>query len=201
MISKMVKSVLRARRGVASASLVFPLPPAEQYDPKRIDIAEWHRLPIDRRAPVRSVAMVDVVHDRVYVLVIDVVAGQALWQIQASLAQLGLIYSGMSGDDAHARGTLVVSARLLPRGQSLGGGGVARRSLGVQDLEPPLEGDDCTPQPEVPGDHTGGTGSPGMIARASLYSDLQTSLVAAIEVQVIDGEGNEQDALLVSPEL
>ena len=201
MISKMVKNVLRSRRGVASASLVVPLQPAEQYDPKRIDVVAWHRLPIDRRAPVRSVAMVDVVHDRVYALVIDVIAGQALWQIQASIAQLGLIYSGMSGDDATVRGTLVVSTRLLPRGGSLGGGGTARRPLGAQNLDRLLDENDCPPAPEVPGDHTGGTGSPGMIARASLYSDLQTSLVAAIEVQVTDGDGNQQGALLVSPEL
>ena len=73
----MLTNLAKSRYGLASARVVFTLP-STGLDPKPIGIQQWHGLPVDERAPVRSVAMVDVVGDRFLALVVDTASEDVL---------------------------------------------------------------------------------------------------------------------------
>jgi hypothetical protein len=94
----------------ATTGLLLPLPTGRLGNPVSISLDEWGYLPIDERAPVRSVALVRVLGDDFIVLVVDTVAEKLRWQIAVSRANLVRVYDGMlSETGGQPRGTSIVS--------------------------------------------------------------------------------------------
>ncbi len=201
MFSDKVKSVVQSRRGTASASLVFPLPAVEHNYAAAIELRRWLDLPIDRRAPVRSVALVEVVGERFLALVVDTVAARPRWLVEGDRTELSRLYEGMLGEDGGARRTLVISAPQLTR--SLTPVKIAEEVLAIVIG---FDQDDCDPpviMAAVPSQDPGG-GSPGvtvgsdLVVQAQVQSDLASGLSDAMQVQITDAHGGTQGALLVS---
>ena len=189
----MLTNLARSRFGLASARVVFTLPSTD-LDPKPIGIQQWHRLPVGERAPVRSVAMVDVVGDRFLALIVDTARGRELWLIVGHTSRLGLLYEGMLVN-AHERATLVMSAPLRERLKPLPfPAGQAEQLAAVSDP------DHCESPVVLAAVHGGypGGGSPGMVVTASVVSDVVAGVEDGDESQLQDGDST-QDVLVVSP--
>jgi len=58
MFSDKVKSVRQSRGEAVSSRIAFPFPAVEHGYAALIELDRWLRLPIDRRAPARSVVFV-----------------------------------------------------------------------------------------------------------------------------------------------
>lgn len=188
----MVTNLARSRYGLASARVVFTLPTAG-LEPQPIGIQQWHRLPVHERAPVRSVAMVDVIGDRFVALVVDTLHGKELWLIVGHTSRLSLLYDGMLVG-SQERGTLVMSARLRSRLKP------NPFLAGDADRGQPGDPDHCESTisvREVHGSYPGG-GSPGIVVTASVVADVLTGLDDGAQGELRDGDST-QSVLVVCP--
>jgi hypothetical protein len=217
MFSDKVKSVRQSRGEAVSARIAFPLPRVEHSYAAVLEIDRWLALSIDRRAPVRSVALVEVVGERFAALVVDTLAAQPRWLVQGYRSQLSQLYDGMLGDDGQDRGTLVISAPNLV--SSLTPVWFRREVLALvigfdpDDCDPPImiaavpsqDPDDCDPRIQaaaVPSQDPGGgppgvTVDPSVVLQAQLLADLSSGLSDAMQVQITNARGGIQGALLV----
>jgi hypothetical protein len=119
-LSPVMKDVAQPSQSNASLGLLFPLSTAKADGPAYIGLNDWLHLPIDERAPIRSVAMVDLVGDRFSAVVIDTVADLPRWWIDEPRESIALLYEGMLGESgAPSRGTMIVSAPRSPAGAPL----------------------------------------------------------------------------------
>jgi hypothetical protein len=188
----MMKHVSKSRHGLGTARLLLPLP-TELRAPDPIDIVRWYGLKPDERAPVRSVALFDVVGHKLFALIVDTVDGQPKWLVVGETSQLALLHDGVLGDWAHLRGTALLSVRLPPRL-------VKRYPVAQRRFEKagaPAVEDNCSPHPlaeAVRGDYPGG-GSPGVVVVVSVVSDVIAGFSDSSSVEVTDGNGGNQDAL------
>jgi hypothetical protein len=90
---------------------LLPLPEMEVAGAVHISLEEWLARPIDVRAPVRSIAMVEVANDVFIAFVIDTVADLPRFRVRGSMASIAQLYEGMrSAPDAPSRGTVVLAA-------------------------------------------------------------------------------------------
>jgi hypothetical protein len=116
--SKIMEGLVEHLQNPASFSAQFPEFPAKgaaQGNTPTVDrimLKDWLNLPIDRRAPKRSVAMVDIRDGQFTAVVIDTVADLPRFWIQEPLASIALLYEGMSGAPGESleRGTVILAA-------------------------------------------------------------------------------------------
>lgn len=212
MFSDKVKSVRQAPGEAVSARIAFPLPTVEHSYAALIGLERWLDLPIDRRAPVRSVVFVEVIVEHFLALMVDTLAARPRWLVQGDRSQLSLLHDGVLGGEGRARRALVISAPDLVR--SLTPAHVHREVLDVvvgfshEECDPPLRiAYECDPPmvlaAALPGREPGG-GSPGvtvdpsLVLQAQVLADVTGGLSDATEVQITDAQGCTQGALLVS---
>jgi hypothetical protein len=81
LLSPTMKDVVQSSQSNTSPGLLFPLSTVEVKAPTLISLDAWLRLSDDKRAPIRSVAIVDVMRDRFIAVVIDTVADLPLWRL------------------------------------------------------------------------------------------------------------------------
>lgn len=98
-----------------SAEVLVPLAAASEGEgaEQRTDVSlkEWFRLPIDERAPVRSVALVELYGDEFEAVVMDTDGGRERWRIVAPARELAMLSAGMGcldGDEFSERLTMTV---------------------------------------------------------------------------------------------
>jgi hypothetical protein len=116
--SLIIEGLVQHLQDPDSKEVEFPRFPAKSDPPggipplDRILLEKWLGLPIDRRAPKRSVAMVDVRNGRYTAVVIDTVADLPLFWIEEPLASIARLYEGMGGavGEPLDRGTVVLAA-------------------------------------------------------------------------------------------
>jgi hypothetical protein len=114
--SKIMDGLNKHLQDSASVSPVFPQFP--KNDPPgdiplvHISLKEWLALPIDRRAPRRSVAMVDIRDGGFTAVVIDTDADLPRFWINEPLASIAQLYEGMGGAPGEPleRGTVILAA-------------------------------------------------------------------------------------------
>lgn len=202
MFSDKVKSVRQSRGDAVSSRIAFPLPTVEHSYAAVIEIGLWLTLPIDRRAPVRSVALVEVVGDRFAALVVDTLAARPRWLVQGYRSQLSQLYDGMLGDAGQDRRTLVISAPNLV--SSLTPVWIRRDVFALvigfdaSECDPPIMAA-AVPSQDPGGGPPGVTVDPSVVLQAQLLSDVSNGLSDATPVQITDARGASQGALLVPP--
>jgi len=200
MVSEKVKSVLAFRRVGAAANIVFPLPATEHSYAAVIGLVRWLELPIDWRAPVRSVAMVELIGERFIALVIDTVAERPRWLVEGDRCHLSSLHEGMLGG-GHARRALVISAPNLT-------GWLTPVRLPLASLRGAsgLPDEDChrlslaseVPSPDPGGGTRGMTVDPVATLQAGVLANVSCGLADACRVQICAADGDTQDALLVA---
>jgi hypothetical protein len=202
MVSEKVKSVLAFRRVGAAANIVFPLPATEHSYAVVIGLVRWLELPIDWRAPIRSVAMVELVGERFIALVIDTVAERPRWLVEGDRRHLSSLYEGMlGGSSGQARRALVISA---PNLTSL----LRPVRLPLESLRGAsgLPDEDChrlslaseVPSPDPGGGTRGVVVDPIATLQAQVLADVSNGLADAGRVQISAADGDTQDVLLVA---
>jgi hypothetical protein len=91
--------------------VLLPLPEVDVPDAVHISLEEWLARPLDVRAPVRSIAMVDVVNDDFIAFVIDSVTDRPRFRIRGPMNSIEKLYEGMRSPlHAPSRGTVVLAA-------------------------------------------------------------------------------------------
>jgi hypothetical protein len=109
--SLVIEDFVQHLQAPGSIDLSFPRTKAEVGGAVGISLTEWLNRPIDVRAPVRSIAIVEVKDDSFTAIVIDTVADLPRFRIDGPMASIALLYEGMrSAPHAPSRGTVILAA-------------------------------------------------------------------------------------------
>jgi hypothetical protein len=118
--SPIINDVVPDSQSQAYPGWLFPMSTATVAAPVDIPLKHWLDLPIDVRAPMRSVAMVHVGDSRFVAIVFDTVAALPRWRIDGRRESIAQLYDGMLGEPGvPSRGTLIMSAPLAAAGPGL----------------------------------------------------------------------------------